>query len=126
LSTAGSTNFDQVASSSAPGAGTNLASQYSTLTSGNATAAAQQITDAISTVAYQRGSLGADINQLTSAANVASAEQVNLTSAQNSISATDYGQAASNLSKYQILSQTGISALAQANSVQQEVLKLLQ
>jgi flagellin len=126
LSTAGSTNFDQVASSSAPGAGTNLASQYSTLTSGNATAAAQQITDAISTVAYQRGSLGADINQLTSAANVASAEQVNLTSAQNSISATDYGQAASNLSKYQILSQTGISALAQVNSVQQEVLKLLQ
>jgi flagellin len=30
------------------------------------------------------------------------------------------------MSKYQILSQTGISALAQANSVQQEVLKLLQ
>ncbi len=126
LSSAGSTNFNQVASSSAPGAGTDLASQYSTLTAGNATAAAQQITDAISTVAYQRGTLGADINQLTSAANVASAEQVNLTSAQDSITATDYGQAASNLSKYQILSQTGISALAQANSVQQEVLKLLQ
>jgi flagellin len=126
LSSAGSTNLNQVAPSGTPGAGTDLASLYSTITTGNATAAAQQITNAISTLAYQRGTLGADINQLTSAADVASAEQVNLTSAQNSISATDYGQAASNLSKYQILSQTGISALAQANSVQQEVLKLLQ
>jgi flagellin len=57
---------------------------------------------------------------------VASAESVNLTSAEQNIRATNYGQAASDLSKYQILSQTGISALAQANSVQQEVLKLLQ
>jgi flagellin len=51
---------------------------------------------------------------------------VNVASAENSITATDYGAATSNLSKYEILSQTGISALAQANSVQQEVLKLLQ
>jgi flagellin len=108
------------------GAGTDLNTSYSAITTGNATAASQAITNAISTVSFQRGSLGADINELSSAASVASAEQVNLASAQNSVSATDYGQAASNLSKFQILSQTGISALAQANSVQQEVLKLLQ
>jgi flagellin len=30
------------------------------------------------------------------------------------------------LSKFEILSQTGIAALAQANSIQQEVTKLLQ
>jgi flagellin len=30
------------------------------------------------------------------------------------------------MSKYEILNQTGIAALAQANSTQQEVLKLLQ
>jgi flagellin len=59
-------------------------------------------------------------------ASVANTEQTNVVSAQNNIMATDYGQATSNLSKYQILSQTGISALAQANTVQQEVLKLLQ
>jgi flagellin len=47
-------------------------------------------------------------------------------SAQNNILATDYGQATTQLSSEQILSQTGISALAQANTVQQEVLKLLQ
>jgi flagellin len=84
------------------------------------------LTNAIGDVAYQSGTIGADINQLASASSVASSEQTNLTSAEDSIRATDYGQAASNLSKYQVLSQTGISALAQANSVQQEVTKLLQ
>jgi flagellin len=101
-------------------------SNVSNLTAGTAATILTTLTAAVANVAYQRGTIGADINQLTSAAGVASAENVNITSAQSSISATDYGQAASNLSKYQILSQTGISALAQANSVQQEVLKLLQ
>jgi flagellin len=84
------------------------------------------ITTAIGDVSAQRGSLGASINQLSAAANVASSEEVNLSSAQSSILSTNYGQATSNLAKYQVLSQTGISALAQANSVQQEILKLLQ
>ncbi len=100
--------------------------EVGSLTATNAGTVLTTVTSAVADVAYQRGTIGASINQLTSAANVASSEKVNLTSAQDSISATDYGQAASNLSKYQILSQTGISALAQANSVQQEVLKLLQ
>jgi flagellin len=30
------------------------------------------------------------------------------------------------MAKYQVLSQTGISALAQANTAQQEILKLMQ
>jgi flagellin len=112
---------------STPGAGANFTSGgVSQLTASTAATILTTVTAAVADVAYQRGSVGADINELTSASNVASSEEVNLTSAQNAISATDYGQAASNLSKYQILSQTGISALAQANSVQQEVLKLLQ
>lgn len=114
-------------SSAAPGAGANFTTaSVSQLTAQTASTVLTTVTSAVADVAYQRGTIGADINELTSASNVASAEQVNLSSAQNSITATDYGQAASNLSKYQILSQTGISALAQANSVQQEVLKLLQ
>ncbi|GAA3768574.1 flagellin N-terminal helical domain-containing protein [Terriglobus aquaticus] len=95
-------------------------------TSDHAKTVLTNLTTAIADVAYQRGSIGANINQLSSAQSVTSAEQTNLTSAENNITATDYGQAASDLSKYQVLSQTGISALAQANSVQQEVLKLLQ
>ena len=100
-------------------------------TSNLATAAAAstalgKITTAIADVSAQRGSLGASINQLNAAANVASSEEVNLSSAQSSILSTNYGQATSDLAKFQVLSQTGISALAQANSVQQEILKLLQ
>ena len=92
----------------------------------DAKGALTSINTAIADVAAQRGYLGSQINTLNSAANVASTEETNVVSAQNNILATNYGQATSDLSKYQILSQTGISALAQANSVQQEVLKLLQ
>ncbi len=55
-----------------------------------------------------------------------STQRENVVSARNAIQATDYAAATSNMSKYEILSQTGIAALAQANSVQQEVTKLLQ
>ncbi len=84
------------------------------------------ITTAIADVADQRGTIGASINQLNAASSVASSEQVNLSAAESNIRSTNYGQATSDLAKFQVLSQTGISALAQANSVQQEILKLLQ
>lgn len=115
------------------GAGTGVDLSAATLT--GATAAAGQtaaqsalnlITTAIADVSAQRGAIGANINQLNAAANVASSEEVNLSSAQSAIQSTNYGQATSDLAKFQVLSQTGISALAQANSVQQEILKLLQ
>jgi flagellin len=107
--------------------GTGVALNTTDLTnSTNAQTALTAISTAISDVAAQRGYLGSQINTLNSAANVESTEQTNVVSAQNNIKATDYGQATSDLSKYQILSQTGISALAQAQTVQQEVLKLLQ
>jgi len=84
------------------------------------------ITAAISGVSADRGAIGANINQLNAAASVASSEEVNLSSADSAIRATNFGQATSDLAKFQVLSQTGISALAQANSAQQEILKLLQ
>jgi flagellin len=102
------------------------ATGVATLSAASATTVLTALTDGIADVAYQRGTIGADINQLASAQSVANSEQTNLTAAENNIMATDYGQAASDLSKFQVLSQTGISALAQANSVQQEVTKLLQ
>jgi flagellin len=81
---------------------------------------------AISDVAAQDGYIGAQINTLDSVSSVLSTQQENVVSAQNAVQATDYATATSNMSKYEILSQTGIAALAQANSVQQEVTKLLQ
>jgi flagellin len=109
------------------GAGVDFtATSVATLSATTATTVLTSLTTAIQNVAYQRGTLGANINQLNAASNVASSESVNLTSAENSIRATNYGQATSDMAKYKVLSQTGIAALSQANSVQQDVLKLLQ
>jgi flagellin len=96
------------------------------LTQSDAVTALNEINLAISDVAAQDGYIGAQINTLDSISHVVSTQQDNVVSAQNAIQATDYASATSNLSKYEVLSQTGISALAQANSVQQEVTKLLQ
>ncbi|MFZ0746922.1 MAG: flagellin [Terracidiphilus sp.] len=84
------------------------------------------INSAVTYLAAQDGYIGAQINTLNSISQVMSTQQENVVSAQNAIQATDYASATSNMSKYEILSQTGISALAQANSVEQEVTKLLQ
>jgi flagellin len=92
----------------------------------NAEAALTSLNTAITAVAAQDGYVGAQINTLNSVSSVISTQSENVTSAQNAVQATDYASATSNMSKYEILSQTGISALAQANSMQQEVTKLLQ
>jgi len=92
----------------------------------DAQAALTVLNEAITDVASMDGYIGAQINTLNSISQVMSTQQENVLSAQNAIQATDYASATSNMSKYEILSQTGIAALAQANSVQQEVTKLLQ
>ena len=92
----------------------------------NAQTALNALNKAITDVAAQDGYIGAQINTLNSVSSVLSTQQENVTSAQNAVQATDYASATSNMSKYEILSQTGISALAQANSQQQMVTKLLQ
>jgi flagellin len=107
------------------GAGEDLSS--TTLTSqADAEAALTDINVAISDVAALDGYVGGQINTLDAISQVMSTQQENVVSAQNAVQATDYASATSNMSKYEILSQTGIAALAQANSVQQEVTKLLQ
>ena len=99
---------------------TNLTNQV------NAQAALGQLNLAITYIAAQDGYIGAQINTLNAVSQVVATQQENVTAAQNAVQATDYASATSALSKYEILSQTGIAALAQANQVQQEVTKLLQ
>jgi len=94
--------------------------------SADAQTALTQLNAAITDVAAQDGYIGAQINTLNAVSNVLSTQAENVQSAQNAVQATDYAAASSNMSKYEILSQTGIAALAQANSMQQEVTKLLQ
>jgi flagellin len=100
--------------------GTDLNNQF------DAQSALTALNTAITAVSAQDGYIGAQINTLNAVSHVLTTQQENVESAQNAVQATDYASAASNMSKYEILSQTGIAALAQANSVQQEVIKLLQ
>jgi len=83
------------------------------------------INTAINTISGNRGAIGAGINRLQAASNVFSNQIQNLTTAEDQITAADIPTVVSNLSKFSILEQTGISALAQANAQQQQVLNLL-
>lgn len=105
--------------------GTSLASD-SLLTASGAQTALTDINNAVAAVAALRGNIGAGINRLQAATNVINDQTQNLTTAEDGISSADIGSEVANLNKYQILSQTGISALADANQMQQSVLKLLQ
>jgi flagellin len=84
------------------------------------------ITAAISTVAADRGTVGASVNQLSASQNVENAEVTNLQSAVNNIQNADIGKTVANMTQYNVLEQTGMAALSQSNSAQQNVLKLLQ
>ncbi len=95
-------------------------------TAANAQIALTDINNAISQVSALRGNIGASVNRLQAAGNVINNQVQNLTSAQSDITSADIPTEVANLTKYSILNQTGISALAQANQMQQAVLKLLQ
>ena len=95
-------------------------------TAASAQTALTDINNAISQVSALRGNIGASVNRLQAAGNVISAQIQNLTSAESDITSADIPTEVANLTKYSILNQTGISALAQANQMQQAVLKLLQ
>jgi flagellin len=110
----------QASSSALSLAGTDLTS------TAGAQAALTAINSAITAVAAARGTIGANINTLTAVGNVMTTQSTNTLAAMNDVTATDYGQATSDMSKFQILSQTGIAALSQANQSQQLITKLLQ
>jgi len=95
-------------------------------TTSGATAELALLSKAISTIAADRGTIGATVNQLNDAANVQSTETTNLQSAVNNIKDADVGQTVSQMTQYSVLEQTGMAALSQSNQIQQNVLKLLQ
>lgn len=95
-------------------------------TTANATIALTAITTAVSTVAQQRGNIGATLNRLTSAQNVINNQVTNLTSAENLIRSANIPQDVTQESQLTVLEQTGISALTQSNAQTQQILRLFQ
>ncbi len=95
-------------------------------TQSSAQSALADISTAINDVAALRGTLGASVNRLQSATNVINNNIQNLTSAEDNIQAADIPSTVASMAKYSILEQTGVASLAQANQMQQLVLKLIQ
>ena len=123
------TNASPISTTIAALTTTGLGLNASTLAGTDGTAAQTALTAidaAVQTVANDRGTIGASVNRLQYASSVMTTEVQNLTAAENNIMAADIPKAISSLSNLSVLSQTGMAALAQANSQQQSILKLLQ
>ena len=81
---------------------------------------------AITNLDQIRADIGSVQNQVTSTINNITVTQVNVKSAESQIREVDFASESANYSKANILAQSGSYALAQANSSQQNVLRLLQ
>ncbi len=73
-----------------------------------------------------RSQIGSTQNQLESTVRNISVTQVNVTAAESTIRDVDFAAESANLQKRNILAQSGVYAMSQANSAQQNVMRLLQ
>jgi flagellin len=90
-----------------------------------AATAAADIATAITNVSTLRGTIGAGQQQLQSVSNSLGIQVENFTAAFSQIRDANVADEVVNLSKFQILNQSGISALGQANQSSQSILALL-
>jgi flagellin len=117
-----STTLSSINTNNAP---TSVADVNVSTTAG-ANLAMETIDNALATISNIQATLGAAQNRLTGISTSQQAESTDLSSAQSQITDADFAQETANLSKAQVLQQAGISVLSQANSMPQQVLKLLQ
>lgn len=80
--------------------------------------------DALRGVSSNRASIGSGMNRLQSAVAVITNTSQNSQAAESTIRDANVAEEVANLTKYQILAQSGLSALTQANSTHQMVLNL--
>ncbi|HLM99460.1 MAG TPA: flagellin [Bryobacteraceae bacterium] len=138
VSIQGTSNFSVVDTGSASGVaqatsffgtGGVQAVTAGTVTSGtagtNATAALAAINKAIAQLGTVQGAVGAGENKLRYSIALAQSQIASFSNAESSIKDVDVAAAASNLSKEQILQQSSVAALVQANAIPQAVLTLL-
>ena len=108
-----------------PGAATVTAASTSASSTGSALAALTALTTAIGNLGLVQGQVGAGENKLQYATNLAQSQITNVSAAEAGIRDADVASAAANLTKAQVLQQTSLAALSQANSAPQAVLALL-
>jgi flagellin len=103
--------------------GSNLTTVDLTTQTGAASALAT-IKSSLTSVASMRALVGAGINRLQSTVSVLQTQSQNSAAAESTIRDANMAEEVANLTKYQILAQSGIAALSQANSNAQSVLAL--
>ena len=84
------------------------------------------IDNALQQLATSSAQLGAYQNRFQAAITGLNTDSTNLSNAKSSIVDTDYASATSSLSKAQILQQAGTAMVAQANTIPQNILTLIQ
>ncbi|HWD19084.1 MAG TPA: flagellin [Verrucomicrobiae bacterium] len=94
-------------------------------TTTGAASALTAVTTAITTLATDRATVGANVERLTYTSSQLNILNDNLAAANSQITDVDVAQESTNYAKNQILVQSGVSMLAQANQNPQSVLKLL-
>jgi flagellin len=93
---------------------------------GNSIQALAALTTASTNLGLTQGTVGAGINKLNYATNLAQSQITNYSAAESGIKDANIAAEAANLTKAQVLQQASLAALAQANSSPQALLKLLQ
>ena len=94
-------------------------------TAAGAATAVASVKTAVGTVGTVVGSVGAIQNRLQYAVGLAQSQAVNTKAAESRIRDANIAEESANLTRYQILTQSGIASLAQANQSSSAVLKLL-
>lgn len=92
----------------------------------NASAAIKSIDAALDTIASNRATLGATLNRLDFNVNNLKSQSSSMASAASQIEDADMAKEMSEMTKFKILNEAGISMLSQANQTPQMVSKLLQ
>ncbi|EJS65474.1 hypothetical protein ICW_04125 [Bacillus wiedmannii] len=97
-----------------------------TTTKADALAAVDKIDEALKMVADNRATLGATLNRLDFNVNNLKSQSSSMASAASQIEDADMAKEMSEMTKFKILNEAGISMLSQANQTPQMVSKLLQ
>ncbi|MEI5889337.1 flagellin [Bacillus cereus] len=98
----------------------------STSTTGDPSAAIKAIDEALEKIASNRATLGATLNRLDFNVNNLKSQQSSMASAASQVEDADMAKEMSEMTKFKILNEAGISMLSQANQTPQMVSKLLQ
>ena len=95
-------------------------------TQAHALQAITDITSAVQSLGLTQGAVGTGENDLNYAISLAQSQIINDSASESSIRDANIATEASNLTKSQVLEQSSVAALAQANASPQALLKLLQ